>query len=155
MYCRNCGTEIPPNAIACGKCGWNPRQGKNYCWNCGAETDPQAIMCVKCGASLEQNRLFQGLSDQKLIIGLVAIFLGSLGIHKFMLGYNHEGMLMLAGTVLGGLLGSLLSFLIVPALLLVLPFAMGLIGIIEGIIYLTKSEAEFESIYLKGRKVWF
>ena len=32
---------------------------------------------------------------------------------------------------------------------------MGVIGIIEGIIYLTKSPEEFESIYLQNSKEWF
>jgi hypothetical protein len=34
-------------------------------------------------------------------------------------------------------------------------FVMGIIGLIEGIIYLTKSDSEFESIYILGKKGWF
>ena len=32
---------------------------------------------------------------------------------------------------------------------------MGIIGLIEGIIYLTKSDAEFARIYSNGQKGWF
>lgn len=156
MYCRNCGTEVPVDAIACGKCGWDPRRGKKFCWNCGVETDEGAIMCVKCGASLQQpSQMFQSPSDQKLIVGLIAIFLGCLGIHKFMLGYKNAGLVMLISTLGGSLLGSVLSFLVVPAILLLAPIGMTIIGIIEGIIYLTKTDTEFQQEYVKGEKPWF
>ena len=63
-------------------------------------------------------------SNKKLAAGLLAIFLGSFGVHKFVLGYNTAGLIMLLVTVLTcGVAG----------------FVMGVIGIIEGIIYLTKS----------------
>ena len=35
------------------------------------------------------------------------------------------------------------------------PLVMGLIGLIEGILYLTKSDQEFEFTYISGRKGWF
>ena len=79
-------------------------------------------------------------SNKKLAAGLLAIFLGSFGVHKFVLGYNTAGLIMLLVTVLTcGIAG----------------FVMGVIGIIEGIIYLTKSPEEFESIYLQNSKEWF
>jgi hypothetical protein len=34
-------------------------------------------------------------------------------------------------------------------------FIMGVIGIIEGIIYLTKSDEEFASTYVSAKKGWF
>ena len=79
-------------------------------------------------------------SNKKLAAGLLAIFLGSLGVHKFVLGYNTAGLIMLLVTVLTcGIAG----------------FVMGVIGIIEGIIYLTKSPEEFDAIYLQNSKEWF
>lgn len=79
-------------------------------------------------------------SNKKLAAGLLAIFLGSFGVHKFVLGYNTAGLIMLLVTVLTcGVAG----------------FVMGVIGIIEGIIYLTKTPEEFESIYLQNSKEWF
>ena len=80
------------------------------------------------------------ISNKKLAAGLLGIFLGSFGIHKFVLGYNTAGLIMLLVTVLTcGVAG----------------FVMGVIGIIEGIIYLTKTPEEFESIYLQNSKEWF
>ena len=79
-------------------------------------------------------------SNKRLAAGLLAIFLGSFGVHKFVLGYNTAGLIMLLVTVLTcGVAG----------------FVMGVIGIIEGIIYLTKSPEEFDSIYLQNSKEWF
>ena len=79
-------------------------------------------------------------SNKKLAAGLLAIFLGSFGVHKFVLGYNTAGLIMLLVTVLTcGIAG----------------FVMGVIGIIEGIIYLTKTPEEFGSIYIQNSKEWF
>ncbi|MFC3335005.1 TM2 domain-containing protein [Flavobacterium palustre] len=75
--------------------------------------------------------------NKRLAAGLLAIILGPLGIHKFLLGYTKEGVIWL--------FLSLISF---GAL-------TGLLGLIEGIIYLTKSEDEFFRTYQLGRKPWF
>lgn len=32
---------------------------------------------------------------------------------------------------------------------------IGIIGLVEGILYLTKSDAEFAATYVHGRKPWF
>ena len=85
-----------------------------------------------------------GGENKKLMAGILAIVLGSLGIHKFILGYQKEGIIMLVVTlVLGGLTCGAGASL------------MGLIGLIEGIIYLTKSDAEFYNTYQVGQKPWF
>lgn len=76
--------------------------------------------------------------------GLLAIFLGTLGIHKFYLGYNAAGFIMLAVTVLG----SLLTFGLAGAV-------MWVISIIEGILYLTKTQTEFEQTYVLNKREWF
>ena len=83
-------------------------------------------------------------ADKKIIACILGIVLGSLGIHKFVLGYTKEGIIMLLVTVLVGsvTLGLGLS-------------AMAIVGLIEGIIYLTKTDAEFVSIYVVGRRGWF
>ena len=87
-------------------------------------------------------------SSKKILCGIMAIIFGSLGIHKFILGYTAPAVIMLACT-LGGYV---LSFLCFP---LLLPTAMGIIGIIEGIIYLTKPAPEFRRLYMDGKKEWF
>ena len=83
-------------------------------------------------------------AEKKLPAGLLAIFLGGLGIHKFYLGYNTAGIIMLVVTVAG----SALPFHIGTGI-------MGLVGLIEGIIYLTKTDADFYSTYIAGKKEWF
>ena len=76
--------------------------------------------------------------------GLLAIFLGIFGVHKFYLGYNTAGFIMLAITILGSI------FTIGVA-----AGAMWIISIIEGIIYLAKSQSEFDAVYVANKKEWF
>ncbi|WP_158730093.1 MULTISPECIES: TM2 domain-containing protein [unclassified Flavobacterium] len=75
--------------------------------------------------------------NKKLPAGLLAILLGPLAIHKFFLGYTTEGIIWL--------LISLFTCGTVTTLL----------GFIEGIIYLTKSDEEFYQTYQVGKKAWF
>tara|TARA_R110000796_G_scaffold37722_4_gene95304 strand:- start:204267 stop:204647 length:381 start_codon:yes stop_codon:yes gene_type:complete len=93
---------------------------------------------------------FSGASgeNKKMLAGLLAIFLGSLGVHKFILGYQKEGIILLVASVIGYIT---LCFIIGSFILM----ATGIIGIIEGIIYLTKSDEEFYNTYQVGRKPWF
>ena len=79
-------------------------------------------------------------ASNKIAAGVCGILLGSLGIHKFILGYTSAGLIMLLVTLLTCGVGGIV---------------MHLIGLIEGIIYLTKSDAEFVRIYVEGRKEWF
>ncbi|MDE2134902.1 MAG: TM2 domain-containing protein [Alphaproteobacteria bacterium] len=78
----------------------------------------------------------------KIAAGLLAIFLGALGIHKFYLGYTGPGIIMLLCGTIGWLL-------ILPGLITCL------IAFIEGIIYLTKTDAEFDELYVKNKRAWF
>lgn len=78
----------------------------------------------------------------KVVAGLLGIFLGSLGVHKFYLGYAQAGIIMLLVTLVG-------------AIVFVGPLVMGLIGLIEGIIYLTKSDQAFYETYVVGNRPWF
>jgi TM2 domain-containing membrane protein YozV len=80
----------------------------------------------------------------KVLAGVLGIIFGGLGVHKFYLGYTTEGLIMLAVTVLGWIItGGLASGL------------MSLIGLIEGIIYLTKPDQEFCDMYVYNKKGWF
>ncbi|MFB9993651.1 NINE protein [Deinococcus oregonensis] len=93
-------------------------------------------------------------STKKLIAGLLAIFLGSLGIHKFYLGMTRAGVIMLAATIGGWFLGVIGSLIIVGAVFFLIPLAMSILGLIEGILYLTKSDAEFDAKYVRGKQEW-
>ncbi len=72
--------------------------------------------------------------NKKVIAGILAIVLGSFGIHKFYLGYTKEGVIQL-----------ILGFCGIG----------GLIGLIEGILYLLKTDEEFYHTYQIGYKGWF
>lgn len=90
-------------------------------------------------------------SERKLIAGILAIVLGGFGVHKFYLGYTNEGIIMLVVTVVVGFgLSAITCGLMAPAAL-----AMPIIGVIEGIMYLTKTDDEFVATYVTGRKPWF
>ena len=73
-------------------------------------------------------------APKRMTCALVAIFLGGLGVHKFMLGHTMEGVILIASNCL--CLG-------------------GLIGLIEGIIYITKTDEEFYQTYVVEKKKWF
>ena len=90
----------------------------------------------------------QEANSKKILAGILAIFLGHLGIHKFVLGYNTEGIILL---VLG-LVGYLTACILIGYFVLA---ATTIIGLVEGIIYLTKSDADFHNIYIRNKKTWF
>lgn len=75
--------------------------------------------------------------NKKIAAGLLAILLGPLGIHKFYLGYTQEGIIWLVISLFT--CGSVTAIL----------------GLIEGIIYLTKSDQEFYQTYQANKKGWF
>ena len=79
-------------------------------------------------------------ASNKLPAGICGILLGSLGIHKFILGYTGSGLIMLLVTLLTCGIGGVV---------------MHVIGLIEGIIYLCKPDDEFVRVYVDGRKEWF
>lgn len=75
-------------------------------------------------------------SDKKLIAGLFGVLLGTFGVHKFYLGYTKAGIIQLIIGIFTCGIG-------------------GVIGLIEGIIYLTKTDEEFEETYVRNVKEWF
>jgi TM2 domain-containing membrane protein YozV len=86
--------------------------------------------------------------NKKILAGILAILFGSLGVHKFILGYNKEGAILLGLWVIG----AVLTCFGIGVLLI---WALGVVGLIEGIIYLTKSDEEFYNTYQVGKKPWF
>lgn len=90
-------------------------------------------------------------SEKKLAAGVLAILLGSLGIHKFYLGYNKEGIILLLSTII-----------IIPLLTIMTCGIAGtfypavfVIPVVEGIIYLSMSDEQFDNTYVKNQKPWF
>lgn len=74
--------------------------------------------------------------NKKVLAGIMGILFGGFGVHKFILGYNQEGIIQLVVSVVTCGLFSL-------------------VGFVEGIIYLTKSDEEFYNTYQANKKGWF
>ncbi len=79
-------------------------------------------------------------SSNRVAAGLCGILLGALGVHKFILGYTTAGVVMLLVSLLTCGFGAIV---------------MSIIGLIEGIIYLSKSEEDFHNTYVLQKKTWF
>ncbi len=97
MFCRNCGAAMQPNQAVCLTCGTATGTGNAFCPNCGQPVAPTAAVCVSCGVALQQQ---QTGSKSKIAAGLLAIFLGQLGIHNFYLGYTKKAVIQLLITLL-------------------------------------------------------
>ncbi|TVQ58888.1 MAG: TM2 domain-containing protein [Spirulina sp. DLM2.Bin59] len=79
-------------------------------------------------------------NSKKVAAGICGILLGTFGVHKFILGYTTEGLVMLLVTLLTcGLAGTIFC----------------IIGFIEGIIYLTQTDEDFLRNYLLSKRGWF
>jgi TM2 domain-containing membrane protein YozV len=126
----------------CASCGFD-KGAARFCANCGA-VDPSNSQ--QNGSPFAQPMATVPLpppprdGGNKLAAGLCGILVGALGIHKFVLGYRTEGLVMLLVSVLTCGIGAI---------------PMGVIGLVEGIIYLTKTDEDFHRIYVVGRKGWF
>jgi TM2 domain-containing membrane protein YozV len=87
-------------------------------------------------------------ASNKIAAGICGILLGSLGVHKFILGYTSAGLIMLLVSLLAPILTCFTVGFVATSV-------MWIIGIIEGIIYLTKPDDEFVRLYVDGRREWF
>lgn len=75
-------------------------------------------------------------SEKKLVAGLLAIFVAPLALHKFYLGYKKEWIIQLIIVFCTCFLGAFIS-------------------IIEGVIYLSKSDEVFVNTYITNKRGWF
>jgi len=142
MYCKNCGQPVDENAVACPSCGVRPRGANKFCHNCGNQMEQNQVMCLKCGVAM-QPAAAAGAKN-KMVAVLLGILLGALGIHKFYLGYNMEGIIMLLVSLGGGVVTCGIGSGVVA-----------IIGLIEGILYLTKTDEDFERTYVQNKRGWF
>lgn len=74
--------------------------------------------------------------SQRVLCGVLGILLGGLGVHRFVLGDITGGIIRIAITAVTCGFGSI-------------------IGLIEGIVYLTKTDEQFIQEYQIGKKGWF
>jgi TM2 domain-containing membrane protein YozV len=114
-----------------------PRQfRKKYCVECGELIRARAELCPECGVRQPQSKE----ASNKLAAGLCGILVGALGVHKFILGMTTPGIIMVLVSLLTCGIGAI---------------AMMVIGSVEGIIYLSKSDEDFYETYIVGKKEWF
>ena len=123
----------------CTKCGATNDEIAQFCVGCQTPLSPvvgyQPMQSVNLGAEGLQDWKAMG-ADKKIVAGICGILLGAWGVHKFILGYTTEGIIQIVITLLTCGIG-------------------GIVGIVEGIIYLTKSDEEFVRTYIQNKKGWF
>jgi TM2 domain-containing membrane protein YozV len=112
--------------------------GTKFCFACGASIDARAEICPRCGVRQPYQAGMPGgrgltvgdattrTGKSKLVASLLAIFLGSFGIHKFYLGDTTMGVTYL-----------IFFWTAIP----------GIIGFIEGILWLVQSDEEWLAKY--------
>jgi len=105
MFCRNCGNGVDAQAAVCVSCGVAAGGGNKFCHHCGAAVDPAAAVCLKCGvATAGTGQPGLGTRKSKMTAGLLGIFLGAFGVHRFYLGFTLIGTIQVLLTVVGGIL---------------------------------------------------
>jgi TM2 domain-containing membrane protein YozV len=114
------------------------------CPQCQTDNPADSRFCGKCGFPLTGvppvTTSRPAGAEKKLAAGICGILLGAFGVHKFILGYTLEGVIFILVTVCSFFMLSIVT---------------AVIGIIEGIIYLTKSDEEFVNTYVVNKKKWF
>ncbi len=84
------------------------------------------------------------VKSKRLTSGLLGLFFGAFGAHKFVLGYTKEGLIYLGVSILGGIItcGGALA-------------VTSILALIESIMLLTKTPEEFKTTYIDNKKSWF
>ena len=124
--CSNCGGLNAPDAKFCSFCGSkmstesNPPNQQEYI---AYANDQSTHSSQPSSYSSQRVQRVTTPQNDKIVAGLLAIFLGGFGIHHFFLGNNERGILYLCFFWTG-----------IPQI----------IGVIEGIIYLIESEEDFQ-----------
>ncbi|HYC60677.1 MAG TPA: TM2 domain-containing protein [Thermoanaerobaculia bacterium] len=97
---------------------------ESFCRDCGSVIHTRAEICPKCG--VRQKALPMAGTRSRVAAGILALFLGGIGAHKFYLGQPGLGIVYL---------------------LLVWTFVPAIVAVIEGIVYLCMSDAAFNTKY--------
>ncbi|ENV56471.1 NINE protein [Acinetobacter soli] len=95
-----------------------------FCFACGQQIDTRAEICPKCG--VRQTDVKVTGNKSKIAAGVLALFLGGFGVHKFYLGKVGQGILYL-----------LFFWTFIPAI----------IAFFEAIIYFCTSDENFAKKY--------
>lgn len=133
INCKECGQEISDSASVCPHCG-APVIKDVYCPKCGTKVPENIQFCPTCGNPIARAAKPAGAKD-KTVAGLLAIFLGTLGIQYFYLGKTTAGILTIVISLCSCGLWSLLMF-------------------IQGILMLTMSDEVFNEKYVNNDKTF-
>jgi TM2 domain-containing membrane protein YozV/ribosomal protein L40E len=105
-------------------------ENEKYCSSCGSIISARAEICPKCGVrQMPPPGAFGATTasgKSRVLASVFALLLGTFGIHKFYLGRVGQGILYIVFFWTG-----------IPTI----------VGFIEGIVYLTMSDAAFEGKY--------
>lgn len=113
------------------------RQDEKFCYECGEIIRAKAEICPRCGVRQpfvgfggmgpgQENFLVPGQPRSKIVAGVLAVLGGGIGLHKFYLGRPGWGIVYL---------------------LLIWTGISVILGLIEGIYYLTMSDDAFQRRY--------
>jgi TM2 domain-containing membrane protein YozV len=119
------GREPAATEGTTGTAPGSPGPDEQYCSSCGEIIKKEAEICPHCG--VRQKPAVPSSSKDRATAGILAILLGWIGVHKFYLGQTGMGLLYLCFFWTG-----------IPAI----------VGLIEGILYLTKTDEEFQRQYV-------
>ncbi len=159
-FCKSCGEPfINEDAYFCENCGCAKGSGNKFCYNCGSIVGQTEEMCQVCGVStgnyISRNNTdfagfgtnYQGMngydaygsnpygvpytsSKSRIVAGLLAIFLGSWGVHNFYLGNSKTAVTQLVLTIVG-------NFLICMGIGIFILIGTYIWGLAEGIMLLS------------------
>jgi TM2 domain-containing membrane protein YozV len=170
-FCTYCGTAVADTKVACPSCGYDPTVARAHCAACGAATKADQAVCLACGTSLGPvlspatvappaqvvpapntpptiNVNVSPPPKSRTVAAVLAIVLSIFAAHKWYLGKKTPALIM-NGALLVGICGAIF---ILPLLLIV---AVAFTSIAEGVIYLTKTDEQFEEIYIVQGRDWF
>lgn len=147
-YCTNCATPMDPSSPSCGSCGVPRLVARHYCWHCATPIAADQALCTTCGAGLHGDSGRAGnngtIASKRVIAAALAFFCGALGVHRFYLGDMAGGFMRLG-----------ISMLLCVFTLGLSVAVMCVFGMIECVIYLTHSDADFIRTYQEGGRRWF
>ncbi len=134
INCKECGKEISDAATVCPHCG-APVVKDVYCRKCGTKVPENVKFCPNCGETVSAPSKSTVDAKDKTTAGLLAIFLGGIGIHYFYLGKTTAGILTIVITLCSCYLWGVLMF-------------------IQGIMMLVMDDDTFQAKYVNNEKTF-
>ena len=147
VFCLNCNAEVKPGSKFCTKCGTVIEQNKSS--NAILSNDRLARSSKVNNSAITQPSEYSDpswdeIKSKKTTAGIIGLFFGAFGAHKFVIGYQKEGFIYLGDSVVGGTIscGGALA-------------VTSILALIESIMLLTKTPEEFKRLYIDKKTPWF